>query len=1501
MNGSREPIALRALKFPYQLGVFIMRLYSSVVFLPFRALLKASQGFLFHEQFQRGDSQFYMKFGLLRGLVASLLGLTWLAAIISPVFVLTFLDHYIFPTPDASYSDSFVMTLMVTFTFSTLLAVLDIKGDRAGVGSLFVLKLSWYFVEDLISCALIALTCLMYFNADKIRKGNFEGPERRYLKYICFLFFLSILDWCIFIFKMLIALYPVRKYEHQILMTKYEENQFKQKMVTLQEGLFTLREILMLPFNLPIHCCATFVVHLPFISSMNNISHMGLALRVKNFWRSMLLITLGLVAVLLNGPLQNLSRRMFRELKAVRLADEPGDIYGNAIRSLFEPVRVRIRSALAKWVLFFCLCPNRARLIMALREPHKGKDPQTLPWLSWSFNNIYLELDDSITAEGILSEHSNDILKDFWALLCYLLTLPLNFVTFVQITRLVFFSGKPLTSESLDEKNEAILQLYPLIFFDIPLLLAMLLLSVLTLPFLPKNLPVYNTLLLRKQESFEYNRAEIKPKEMFFTNVFGVVVVLGDLFLTDLKTLLILPFFVWFAEHRRPIFGSWTEQYFNTKLRRELASGLFKFFKDFYYNIRKLLVREPKYKMYFSKIEPEVMKNLSISSDGTETDVYLRKIRNGFYAQKHAQLQRVFTSRWKHNLALANRKALGAIGLSRKFEKSDAILLQNNELFADPTINYSLLLDADDRYTAEVKSEIKGLCLKILFKLVSLTLLWRLPTFIQLMANGPFQNPDPEYVKDVKLALRLMRFCYKLMVADVLYQWLFSLLLLLSPSDRKYVEHKWQSLIVEGVMHTEEQVSQQFSAYFQAKKEYVVYVVDDLLTYVITGLYHVLIYRKAMFRKIKLLATIPQLENMNVRNINTLMLSILFKDWVVSCVALPMLLLSPLRLYSFILYVKEGFFSRDINTDIRYSKFESAVLISSSLDQKRVALFKKVFSGFKADLWIFSGVLLALLNPTKLYFLNILYKKLRIKFYLKLKKQGREFFDETLATDIIIETKLMWSMLYEDLMCVLAGFIILCGVYEVKTSWDRVGKLLRYYWRQSEVYRILNRPSKEAIVTHKEEGVFLQRIGWANIIELGDFLTMNDKLVLCQVNKRTRNFFMNTPFIWINYYRQNVNPSICEIDESMNIGIECINYYRTELAEKNDSELDFKLGIRFVLKEQAIKSVISLPQLVSSPYHLIFKLREFLTNRNVNINIGQLVTELHQDAGTEFTQYETNPDLQAQIRYRVKLRWQATPLTTESVPEDFKSRMRGFEVLEYFFYKVMFFMASLWLQVYGLFIRTVNYQPDGIIVFFVEVFKSVLQLAFVCLMLVVLYLVFMFYYSVIGMDFIHSLLGPLGIHILIGIMIANMQMHPYYARRVFNPFAIFFILKNITFTIGAAIGVPLWKYLRAFFEFFLTRFFDSIKIAVQTIKQGLRFVLSKVWFLYTLGLAVPTRLLVGRGVFLEVVHLLFVIAWVGWPGYYAYRLGGVRNISLGLLVCLAQTGVAKKVISDNSR
>ena len=1506
-NNEREPIALQALKVPYQIFLFILKVYSGIIFLPFKLVSGLARGFLFHNEFTKGSSHFYIRYGLLRGLLAVCVSLSWLLAVSSPLFVLKAIDHFLLHRYGiVEDKESILMSWIVTFAFVTILAAYDLKSEHKSKGeTVLILKLCWYLVEDLLSLVLIISTFLMCFNADKIRKGDFDGPERKYLRYIMFLFSLSLLDWCIFLFRLVLKVYPVRKYEHQLLMIKYEDHPFKQKMVTIQEGLYTLREIACLPMNIPIFFCSNMVLRFPFIRSMNELSHKKIFARIKLFMKAMFFFLMVVVAVILNGVLVHLSVGLYSKLRRVELTANTSEDnrYNESIKVVRRVVLEYVKSAFGKCLLVFILFPNRIKLIMHDLEKYKHQDINSLNWFSWIVGEVYLERNGEITASFILNKYWNEIMEDALANVCLFFSIIFNPVTFIQLCVLCLKASNqksPLTPEKLKQINNEIISVYPLIFFDILFIVCFIILFILSLPFISRNMPLFNTFLFKSQESLISNSKLEKPREVFFANIFRMNVIMLDLLLVDLKMLMIILFFIFFQEHRTPILEARNTNWFETSKRRGLYLGIVTYITEFYTTIRIKFIREEKYVRYFSQVERQAERNTELSLEGTNLEIYTRKVKRGFFQARQGLQKQILRSRFRQKVAGFIRSSFSWVGLARKFTVSDQIIKDNKELYNNPEINYTLLLEADEKYSSQVWSEFKDIFVKLLFKIISLTLLWRLPTFMMLLQNGPLQNPDPEYKKDIKLVLRLMRFCYKLLLLDITHQWIFSLILLVSPADNTYVAHKYQSLILDANPLTEKMVYDQFSEFYIYKKQYVVYVVDDLLTYVISGLCTVLTYRKQIFLRIKLLVTLPQLENMNARNVNTLVLSILFKDALMfSFVAFPLLIISPLRLISFLLYVKEGFFARDIQVEVRYSKFESATSISSNLDEKRKLLKKKIVDGFKTDLYLASGVLIAIINPTKMYFINYLYKKLRIKSLQKQKRQGREFFDQALAEDLVAEVRQMWSTLGEDFMCLMSLFIILLGVYEVKASWERVGKLLRFYYRQSELYRYLNRPKKEATVDKKEDGIFLDRVGWVNMVELGDFLTMKDKLVLCTLNKRSRSFYMNTPFIWINYYRLTVNPTVKEIDESMTIGIECINYYRRELAEINDSELDFKLGIRFVLKEEAIKSVITLPQLVSSPYHLLFKLRDVLAKKDINISVSDYLRIHFEEAGAEYTAY-ANAQGVDRINYRAKLRFNQPPLTTDSVPDDFKSRMKGFEVLEYVFYRMGFFFANIGAIVYGQMIWTVNYSPRGIFELIRELMKSFLHIIFVGVVLGAAYYLFRFYYAVIGMDFIHSLLGPLGIHILFGILFANIQLHPYYAEKRFNPFGFFLIMKNVSFTVGGYVGKPLYKYLKKFFDFFINRLFDGIKESIEYIKENIKWIVKKSWWVYTLGVAIPTRLLVGRGVILELVHLLIVLVWICWPGYYSYTLGGIRNMLLGFLVCLAQLGVAIKAIRENS-
>lgn len=44
------------------------------------------------------------------------------------------------------------------------------------------------------------------------------------------------------------------------------------------------------------------------------------------------------------------------------------------------------------------------------------------------------------------------------------------------------------------------------------------------------------------------------------------------------------------------------------------------------------------------------------------------------------------------------------------------------------------------------------------------------------------------------------------------------------------------------------------------------------------------------------------------------------------------------------------------------------------------------------------------------------------------------------------------------------------------------------------------------------------------IVQLGEYLDMRDKLVICMVSKKTRYRYMSTPFLWVHYYLSEVAP-----------------------------------------------------------------------------------------------------------------------------------------------------------------------------------------------------------------------------------------------------------------------------------------------------------------------------------------------------------------------------------------
>ena len=453
---------------------------------------------------------------------------------------------------------------------------------------------------------------------------------------------------------------------------------------------------------------------------------------------------------------------------------------------------------------------------------------------------------------------------------------------------------------------------------------------------------------------------------------------------------------------------------------------------------------------------------------------------------------------------------------------------------------------------------------------------------------------------------------------------------------------------------------------------------------------------------------------------------------------------------------------------------------------------------------VVSVAIISAVNPLRWSFFLFLYKKIKSKTLEKKTRQGRDIQDSEFEKELRLEARDVIRNYKEDFMSVLASWIILFGVYEVKDTYQRVHRLLKYRWRHSEIYRWLNRPKKNQQSIMSSDGVVFGNLNWMCIVQLGEYLDMRDKLVICMVSKKSRYRYMSTPFIWIHYYLSEVSPeSTAKLDSSIDLASVCVNDYRYKLAELNNDELDFKLGVRFILKEEAIRSVINLPQLISSPYVLLSKLKNALKNKRIiMVSIGEYLDNYRQSSQNEHQAYEAG-GLDEPIVYYIKFRSQIESLTSTMVPEDFQERMNGFELVELCFYKVALGLISLFVRVYGVFFQDVTSSPNGVFDFVKSLLMSLLRPLFLGILLVMAYYLLRFYYSVVGMDFLHSLAGPLGLHILISIVSYQVQMHPKYSRRSINPFIFLIILKNATFTAAVKVGKPLYEFFSKIFKFIL--------------------------------------------------------------------------------------------------
>ena len=80
-----EPLAIVVLKIPAKVCGALISLYLKIIMTPIQIIFKSLHPFLFNPKFEQPNQiAFYMKFGILRGILSTLVALSFIATLLLP-------------------------------------------------------------------------------------------------------------------------------------------------------------------------------------------------------------------------------------------------------------------------------------------------------------------------------------------------------------------------------------------------------------------------------------------------------------------------------------------------------------------------------------------------------------------------------------------------------------------------------------------------------------------------------------------------------------------------------------------------------------------------------------------------------------------------------------------------------------------------------------------------------------------------------------------------------------------------------------------------------------------------------------------------------------------------------------------------------------------------------------------------------------------------------------------------------------------------------------------------------------------------------------------------------------------------------------------------------------------------------------------------------------------------------------------------------------------------
>jgi len=725
-------------------------------------------------------------------------------------------------------------------------------------------------------------------------------------------------------------------------------------------------------------------------------------------------------------------------------------------------------------------------------------------------------------------------------------------------------------------------------------------------------------------------------------------------------------------------------------------------------------------------------------------------------------------------------KAKGARFASRvsKYQKLLRMKSENNlpVLSNKESIEELLqLCDLEVKEAEKLFKDIKSLLVGNIMKLFALTLLWRVKEFAIYLNKNVIKNYNGSILS---LYFKIYFICYKMLLKDFVYAPASLLLLMNKDLYKEYQEKRLKILedrpiCYDHVLSISNQLGEFTKTYRSKAFSSISNMVFSIFILIVPLRRLRVRYLILLQNKIGMKRTFIELIKLTTRTYLTIGLAI------VSC------LFNWFRVPSLIIYLLRDGLSKEFDIDdwdrrllVIESKQEDKIedgsdstFISYKLDTgKESDLAERILKCIKIDIKSLMLITFIMTMPIRWISVLRIIDICCLKVFTKVKNPIPTCFDNDYAKEIY-KTKIvhLYNETKKDYGSILAIIIILGSYYQIHEAWRRVKYLVQSELKRTFSYRLYLKIKYGNIFTHKakheidKDNVLLKRIGFKSHIKLGSYLTVSDKMRLCTVNKATRIYYMHSSPLWIDYFENTMMMNPRRISKINEIPYLCIKHYRRELNRLYHNERDFELGIRTILKEEAIATILNYPILISSPYILIdraltivgVKLLKMKTEAQRIKHYFYLIRNARSLNQRDQIQRTLHQPLSGSI-WCVRMR--SAIILMEFNESELTSRIRGYCYLEGFLSKILIAFWTLLYNIRWIFIYPVNEETiiydynlslDRLPVMIEDLTKTSIGMIFYCgiwwgIYRYVTFLIIQYQFSLIG-----AILGPLGIHCLI--------------------------------------------------------------------------------------------------------------------------------------------------------